>query len=125
MSEQKLCCCRRVQLNPRHRRVGARRAANGDAGNARLRQRLELRVVLRRLNQDRRVKADGIQWICPGGTRISACCFSSAIIADVNATSIINPSRDAPEAIASGTEESKAMVLVLPVRNWRARIFGV
>ncbi len=65
MSEQKLCCCRRVQLNPRHRRVGARRAANGDAGNARLRQRLELRVVLRRLNQDRRVKADGIQWICP------------------------------------------------------------
>ncbi|WP_234696409.1 LacI family DNA-binding transcriptional regulator, partial [Salmonella enterica] len=41
--------------------------------------------------------------IASGGTRISACCFSSAIIADVNATSIINPSRDAPEAIASGT----------------------
>ncbi|ENY2726066.1 hypothetical protein ACFW38_001377 [Salmonella enterica] len=61
----------------------------------------------------------------PGGTRISACCFSSAIIADVNATSIINPSRDAPEAIVSGTEESRAMVLVLPVRSWRARIFGV
>ncbi|MNW14075.1 hypothetical protein D3C71_2121950 [compost metagenome] len=53
----------------------------------------------------------------PGGTRISACCFSSAIIAVVSATSIIKPSFDAPEAMVSGKEESSAIVLVLPVRN--------
>ncbi len=79
--EQKLCRCRRVQLNPRHRRTVPGVRPMVTQGMPRLRQRPELRVVLRRLNQDRRVKADGIQWICPGGTRISACCFSSAIIA--------------------------------------------
>ncbi len=101
MSEQKRAAA--AECSSTHgRRAGARRAANGDAGMPLLAPAPRAAGRSPPLQSDAASKlSTASSGFAPAAPLHQRMLFFQRHHRDVNATSIINPSRDAPEAIAS------------------------